>query len=197
TLGAWRGRRAGPVYQQLPNLSEPEWKTLKVGDINEFWQALETWQSGVEVARRKQRPGDILVLAEETPNSVLEFEALRTAARALVRLNRPRYALTILENARRLDPDDVEARQLEGIALGRAARFVEARESLRWLAGERQDGETLGLLARTLKDEWTQIWEAHPLRKLDPLPAARDTAATLQSAASAYVEAFRATPGDF
>jgi hypothetical protein len=36
TLGAWRGRRASPVYQQLPNLQEPNWKSLKVGDINEF-----------------------------------------------------------------------------------------------------------------------------------------------------------------
>ena len=197
TLGAWRGRRASPVYQQLPNLREPDWKTIKVGDVNEFWQALEAWQSRVEVARRKQRPGDILVLAEETPNSVLEFEALRTAARALVRLSRPRYALNILERARQLEPDDVEARQLEGIALGRAERYAEARESLRRLAEERKDGETLGLLARTWKDEWTQIWNAHPQRKLDPVAAARDTAATLQSAASAYIEAFRAAPGDY
>src|SRR5690242_4176023 len=45
TLGAWRGRRASPVYQQLPNLREPDWKTLKVGDVNEFWQALEAWES--------------------------------------------------------------------------------------------------------------------------------------------------------
>jgi tetratricopeptide (TPR) repeat protein len=197
TLGAWRGRRASPVYQQLPNLREPDWKTLKVGDVNQFWQALENWQSRVEVARRKQRPGDILVLAEETPNSVLEFEALRTAARALVRLNRPRYALSIIERARRLEPDDVEARQLEAIALGRAERYAEARESLRRLAEERKDGETLGLLARTWKDEWSQIWNAHPQRKLDPVGAARDTAATLQSAASAYIEAFRASPGDY
>ena len=149
------------------------------------------------MARRKQRPGDILVLAEETPNSVLEFEALRTAARALVRLSRPRYALDILERTRQLEPDDVEARQLEGIALGRAERYAEARESLRRLAEERKDGETLGLLARTWKDEWTQIWNAHPQRKLDPVAAARDTAATLQSAASAYIEAFRAAPGDY
>jgi tetratricopeptide (TPR) repeat protein len=197
TLGSWRGRRASPVYQQLPNLSEPDWKTLKVGDVNQFWQALEAWQSRVEVARRKQRPGDILVLAEETPNSVLEFEALRTAARALVQLSRPRYALNILDRARELEPDDVEARQLEGIALGRAERYAEARESLRRLAEERKDGETLGLLARTWKDEWTQIWNAHPQRKLDPVAAARDTAATLQSAASAYIEAFRAAPGDY
>ena len=149
------------------------------------------------MARRKQRPGDILVLAEETPNTVLEFEALRTAARALLRLNRPRYALSVIEQARQLDPDDVKARQIEGIALGRAKRYAEARETLRRLADERKDGETLGLLARTWKDEWTQIWNAHPQRKLDPLVSARDTAATLQSAASAYVEAFRAAPGEY
>ena len=197
TLGAWRGRRASPVYQQLPNLREPDWKTLKVGDVNELWHALEEWQSRVEVARLKQRPGDILVLAEETPNSALEFEALRTAARALINLNRPRYALNILEQARRLAPDDIEARQLEGIALGRAGRYAEARECLRRLASEHKRGETLALLARTWKDEWMQIWNAHPQRKLDPVAAARDTAATLQSAASAYIEAFQVAPGEY
>ena len=119
TLGAWRGRRSSPVYQQIPSLKEPDWKKLKVGDVNEYWQALDAWQSRVTVARRKQRPGDILVLAEETPSSVLEFEALRTAADALLKLKRPRYALKILEQAQRLDPDDVKARQLVGIALGR------------------------------------------------------------------------------
>jgi tetratricopeptide (TPR) repeat protein len=197
TLGAWRGRRASPVYQQLPSLKEPDWKTLKVGDVNEFWQGLETWQSRVEVARRKQRPGDILVLAEETPNSVLEFEGLLTAARALLQLLRPRYALSVIEQARQIAPDDVRARQIEGIALGRVGRYAEARETLRRLAEEQKDGQTLGLLARTWKDEWTQIWNAHPQRKLDPLAAARETAAILQSAASAYVEAFRAAPDDY
>ena len=84
TLGAWRGRRASPVYQQLPNLREPVWKTIKVGDVNEYCQGLATWQTRVNVALGKQRPGDILVLAEETPNSILEFEALRTAGDALL-----------------------------------------------------------------------------------------------------------------
>ena len=196
TLGAWRGRRASPVYQQLPSLKEPDWKTLKVGDINEFWQGLEAWQSRINVALQKQRPGDILVLAEETPNSVLEFEALRTAARALLKLNRPRYALSVIQQARQLDPDDVEARQIEAIALGRDKRYAEAREALRRLAEERKDGETLGLLARTWKDEWTQIWAGHPQRQLNPLASARDSAATLQSAAAAYVDAFRAAAGD-
>jgi tetratricopeptide (TPR) repeat protein len=197
TLGAWRGRRASPVYQQLLYLQEPDWKTLKIGEINEYWQALERWQTRVKVAMRKQRPGDILVLAEETPNSVLEFEGLRMAADALIKMRRPRYALKILAQARKLDPDDVRARQLEGIALGRAERFAEAHEVLDRLAEERKDGETQGIFARTWKDEWAQSWNAHPQRKTDPLTAARDTAAMLRSAADAYVKAFRTAPADY
>jgi hypothetical protein len=88
-------------------------------------------------------------------------------------------------------------RQLEAIALGRDKRYAEAREALRRLADTHKDGETLGLLARTWKDEWAQVWNTHPLRKTDALTAARETAATLQSAASAYIEAFRAAPGDY
>ena len=197
TLGDWRGRRSSPVYQLLPNLTEPDWKSLKVGNVNEFWQALEDWESRIEIARRKQRPGDILALADETPNRVLEFEALRKAGRSLLQLNHAGYALTVIEQARRIDPDDVEARQIEAIVLGRLQRFEEARELLRRLAAQRKDGETLGLLARTWKDEWTRSWNAHPQRKTDPLEAARDTAATLQSASEAYLEAFRAAPAEY
>src|SRR5215471_16941545 len=113
SLGAWRGRRASPVYQMIPSLQEPDWKTLKVGDVNEYWEALDAWRRRIDVARRNQRPGDILVLAEETPNSLLEFEALRTAAAALLKLGRPLYALSILEKAVELDPDDLRARQLQ------------------------------------------------------------------------------------
>ena len=184
TLGAWRGRKASPVYQQIPSLKEPDWKTLKVGDINEYWQKLESWQSRITVARRKQHAGDILVLAEETPSSILEFEALRAAADALLKLGSPGYALRILEQARALDPDDVRARQLEAIALGRVERYADAREAIRVLAETNKDGETLGILARTWKDEWQQVWKTHPQRASDPLVAARDTAAALQNAAS-------------
>jgi hypothetical protein len=197
TVGDWHGRRSSPVYQQLPNLAEPDWKSLKVGNVNEFWQGLEDWESRIEIARRKQRPGDILLLADETPNRVLEFEALRKAARSLAQLNRPGYALSVIELARKLDPDDIEARQIEAIALGRLQRFEEAREQLRRLAEQRKDGETLGLLARTWKDEWTRFWNAHPQRKANPLAAARDTAATLRSACDAYFEAFRTAPADY
>jgi tetratricopeptide (TPR) repeat protein len=197
TLGDWRGRRASPVYQQLPNLREPDWKVLRVGDVNEYWDGLKEWESQVEIARRKQRPGDILVLADEPPNRVLQFEALRKAAKALVQLRRPRYALSVIEQARKYDPDDVEARQIEAIALGRAEQYEKARESLRRIAEQHRDGETLGLLARTWKDEWTRFWNLHPQRKADPITAARDNSATLQKAAEAYFDAFRTAPADY
>jgi hypothetical protein len=130
----------------------------------------------VRVARAKQRPGDILVLADETPNRLLQFEVLRTAADALLDLGRAEYALTTIEMARKFNPDDVKCRQIEGMALG---RFREAREVLRRLAEEYHNGETLGLLARTWKDDWTRQWEAHPSHMTDPIAAARDTAAIL------------------
>ena len=84
-------------------------------------------------------PADILVLADDTPNRVLEFEALRTAADALIKLNRPLFALGVLQRAAELTPDDVKCRQLEAIALGRIGRHDEAREKLNRLAdGARQ-----------------------------------------------------------
>jgi tetratricopeptide (TPR) repeat protein len=197
TLGAWRGRRVSPVYQQLPNLREPDWKTLKVGAVNEYWDALEEWQSRLRIASGKQSPGDILVFADETPNSILEFEALRSAAKALLDLRRPNYALAIVQRALKINPDDIKARQLEGTALGRAQRFAEAREKLRRLTNECNDGESHGIFARTWKDEWTQIWNAHLKRQQDPLEAARDSSAPLQNAAAAYALAFQVAPNDY
>ncbi len=47
TMADWRGRRASPVYAQLPNLEEPDWRSLKLGAVNEFWQGLEEWQERV------------------------------------------------------------------------------------------------------------------------------------------------------
>lgn len=196
TLEAWKGRKASPVYAQLPNLREPDWKSLKVGDVNEFWRALEAWQGRVRVAQQRERPGDILLLAEETPNRSLELEALRTAAKALIDLNRPLYALDTLKAAQAIDPDDVKCRQMQGLALGRAGRFEEARETLQILAAEHRDGETLGLLARTWKDQWRRLWDTHALRQIDARGAAKATASTLGQAAEAYVKAFQANPAD-
>ena len=56
TMQDWRGRRASPVYAQLPNLKEPDWRSLKLGAVNEFWQGLEQWQERVRIAVRSSGP---------------------------------------------------------------------------------------------------------------------------------------------
>ncbi|HEY8208970.1 MAG TPA: tetratricopeptide repeat-containing protein [Myxococcaceae bacterium] len=188
-------RRVSPVYDQLPSLTEPRWKDLRVGRMNELWGALEAWEGRLQAARNKQRPGDILVLADEPPNRALQLEALREAAEGLVTLNQPRYALSILERALQIDPQDLRCRHLQGVALGRDLRFEEARVALRRLVDEgHRDGETLGYLAGTVKDEWKRLWAYRRQSGLDPLAAAKDTSPALGRAAEAYAEAFRVAP---
>jgi hypothetical protein len=67
TLAAWRGRRISRVYHLLPNLSEPDWRTLRLGDVNEYREKLDDWLRRVAIAVKNSRPGDVLVLAEEPP----------------------------------------------------------------------------------------------------------------------------------
>src|SRR5262249_51169688 len=33
TMGAWHGRKISPVYELLPNLQEPKWKELRIGEV--------------------------------------------------------------------------------------------------------------------------------------------------------------------
>jgi tetratricopeptide (TPR) repeat protein len=201
TLEAWRERKGSPVYQSLPCLKEPDWKTLRVGDVNAFWQQLDAWRSRVEVARRKGRAGDILTLAEETPNRLLAFEALLDAAEALRALNRPIYGLATARRALALEPRHVRAWQLEAIFLGRTGRHAEAAEALERLAEEQEkagarSGETLGLLARTRKDDWNRLRRAREEAGAPPAEAAKATAPALHLAVEAYARGYRADPAD-
>lgn len=188
TLAAWRGRKTSPVYRALPNLEEPAWKNLKVGDINEHWQTLENWQGLITTALSRQRAGDILLLAEETPNRFLELEALRTAAQALLKLDSVRYGLTIIERGLALDPDDQWLRQQHGIALGRAGRFHEAKTRLATLARQNRSGETLSLLGLSYKDHWLRLWDTESKKLSYHVKAGEDNEEIQQGAQESVKE---------
>ena len=59
TMQSWYGWKVSPVYQLVPYLREPDWKSLQVADATEFWQTYDDWRDRVEIARRRTRPGDI------------------------------------------------------------------------------------------------------------------------------------------
>jgi tetratricopeptide (TPR) repeat protein len=194
---AWRGRKTSPVYRMLPFLQEPEWRRLKVGAVNEYWEALQRWNARLNVARKKQRPGDILLLADETPTRLLEVEALASAAKSLLHLNRPKYALSVLDKACAIDADALWCRQQRGLALGRLGRHGEAETLLRGLADEHRDAETLGLLGRTCKDHWVRLWCREGSSNAECVEQARAEVWSLEDALKAYGAAFVANPAGF
>jgi hypothetical protein len=79
TINSGYDRKSSPVYHLLPYLKEPHFKLLQVEGAKEFW----SWATRLDIARKGNRPGDILVLAEEAPNRDFRSEAYRTAGNAL------------------------------------------------------------------------------------------------------------------
>src|SRR5262249_26550663 len=85
TMAAWHGRKISPVYNLLPNLQEPDWKTLRVGDAVEFWEQHDAWEQRIDVARKAGQIGDLLVLANEAPVAAFRVNAWVAAGKALRR----------------------------------------------------------------------------------------------------------------
>jgi len=159
TLDSSTRRVVSPVYQLLPHLEQPLWKHLLMGADNEFSDAYRAWSDRVKVARRSQRPGDILTLAQDTPARALAQEALREAGISLLSLRQAGLALEQLDQALAIDPRDVVSRQKRAIVLCRQGQFDEARALLEALVEEVPgDAETLVLLGRVDKEKWLRRW---------------------------------------
>ncbi|MGZ8266901.1 MAG: TRAFs-binding domain-containing protein [Burkholderiales bacterium] len=195
TVAAWHGRKSSPVYHLLPYLKEPDWKTLRVGAVQEVWERQAEWERRVAVARGKWRPGDVIVLAEEAPAQVLRREAHFLAAKTLRQLHQPAFALEQVEKALALDPTDLASRQEKGILLGRLGRFVDAEEWLKAIANDHpQDAETCGLLGRLQKDKWIAAWRTAGATPDAMREAARLDLARLHEGVRAYAAGFRQDP---
>jgi tetratricopeptide (TPR) repeat protein len=192
TMNAWHERRVSPVYNLLPFLKPPDWKTLRLGGINELWEELERWQSRVRTAQKAQRAGDVLVFAGEAPTRALEMEARLAAANALLKLEHFAFALEQCDCALAIEPQNVEARRVKGIVLGRLERYPEADVWLRELVeDDREDGENWGLLGRVAKDAWLARWRRPGFTDEQKRKAAASEAALLREAVKAYETGFR------
>ena len=195
TAESWHGRRISPVYRYLGYLQEPEWKVLRVDGAKEFWEKHEAWQRRIEVARQRQRPGDILVLADEAPTQVLAIEARVAVAKALRGLGQFSFALEQVETVLSMNPTNVVARQEKGILLNRLGRRDEAREWLKSLVEDHpDDAETWGLLGRVEKETWIESWRGPGRTAAQMRAAAADEDAQLREAASTYATGFLRDP---
>jgi tetratricopeptide (TPR) repeat protein len=191
TLDASAARKVSPVYTLLPHLAEPQWRQLLLDGRNEFGTAYEQWRGRLEVARAKNRAGDILVLAGETPTQALWFEAKRDAGNSLLKLRQFSFALEQFDDALRAEPGDVGCRNKRIVCLGRLGRHEEAAEAARQLTEDRpRDAEAWALAGRVQKDRWLSRWHAEGLTPAQWHEAAAQETASLEEAIAPYHQAF-------
>jgi tetratricopeptide (TPR) repeat protein len=198
TIESWYGRTISPVYLNLRDLREPDWRTLRSDQAREFWARYQEWADRIEVARRGGRPGDILVLASEAPARVFHADALKAAGKALRSLGQHAFALSQYEAALALMPDDLDSLQQKGILLSRLGKNDEAQRCLTAVLNDHpDDSETHALLGRVAKDAWVAPWR-RPGTSVDDMR--RDAAyedARLVESIRAYSKAFALNPAHY
>lgn len=205
TLASWHGRKISPVYQLLPNLQEPDWKSLRSGDVREFWERYDAWEDRVMLARKAGRIGDVLVLADEAPVAAFRAEAWIKAGEGLRRAERFRFALEQLERGLEVEPTNLKGLREKGICLQRLALLQSpghsperAREHCRdVLKVHPNDPDIWALLGRVDKDAWIATW-----RRPDSTPAQmREDAAyedaLLRASIESYTQGYRHAPSHY
>lgn len=195
TRGASPQRSVSPVYQLLEHLREPPWRELLLSQRNEFSERQQRWQDRMEVARRKGLPGDMLVLADETPTQALRADGKCFAGDALLKLRQSAFALEQYEAALEVDPGNLACLRKRVVCLGRIGRVEEARQAAQALTRDHPaDPEAWALAGRVEKEEWVARWRREGLPASQMRDAARSELAVLEDAIAPYHRAFIADP---
>ncbi|TXI21727.1 MAG: DUF4071 domain-containing protein [Nitrosomonas sp.] len=207
TMQSWHGRKTSPVYQLLPHLQEPDWKSLRIGGIQEYWEKYQAWENRIKLAVNAGYLGDVLVLADEAPVAALRAEAWIKAGKALRQHEHFHFALDQLERGLAIEPDNLLGLHEKGICLQRLAQRNESGYSLdrarthyqSILSQEnyKHDPETWALLGRIDKDAWYSTWN----QPNQTTQSYRDEAAyqspLLKNAIESYRTAYRFNPGHY
>jgi tetratricopeptide (TPR) repeat protein len=201
-MESWHGRKISPVYHLMPNLQEPDWKSLRIGDVQEFWQQHDTWERRIELTRKAGHIGDVLVLADEEPVAAFRAEAWIKAGETLRKAEHFNFALEQLDRGLAIEPHNLRGLREQGICLqrlalvGRPGHSVDrARDHYRKvLELYPKDQETWTLLGRVDKDAWVAAW-----RQPGKTPAQmRNEAAyedvLLRAAIESYATSYRSNP---
>ena len=199
TMESWHGRKVSPVYQLLPNLQEPDWKSLRIGDVREFWERHDAWEDRVELARKAGRIGDVLVLADEASVAAFRADAWIKAGETLRKAERFDFALEQVERGLVVNPGNPKGLREKGICLQRPAfagspghSLDRAREHYRnVLEAYPNDPETWALLGRVDKDTWIAAWRQPGKTPEEMRDEAAYEDALLRAAIDSYAEGYR------
>ncbi|HEY5513535.1 MAG TPA: tetratricopeptide repeat-containing protein, partial [Geomonas sp.] len=205
TMESWHGRKISPVYHLMPNLQEPDWKSLRIGEVREFWEQHDSWERRIDLARKAGCIGDLLVLADEAPVAAFRAEAWHKAGEALRKAERFDFALEQLERGLDIEPQNLRGLREMGICLQRLA-FIgrpgytldRARDHYRnVLELSPDDPETWALLGRVDKDAWIGSWRQCALSPAQMREEAAYEDALLRAAITSYYNGYRRNPGHY
>jgi tetratricopeptide (TPR) repeat protein len=199
TMESWHGRKISPVYDLMPNLKEPDWKSLRIGNVREFWEKYEAWEDRVSLAHQNGNIGDILVLAEEAPVAAFRAEAWIRAGQSLRKAKHFDFALEMLERGLEIEPRHLTGLQEKGICLERIAMekkpgftLERARQHYRNVLDDYQtDSETWALLGRVDKDAWIDSWRHKNASPEKMREDAKYEDALLRAAIDSYYKGYR------
>lgn len=204
TMASWHGRKESPIYHLMPNLQEPDWKSLRIGDVQEFWEQHDAWEQRVILAGKARQIGNMLVLADEAPVAAFRAEAWIKAGVALRKAERFDFALEQLERGLAIEPDNLTGLQEKGICLqrlaltGRSAYWELARAHYgRVLKQYPEDAETWALLGRVNKDAWIAAWRQPGCTSKEMRDEAADGDALLRAAIDSYTAGYRRNPNHY
>jgi tetratricopeptide (TPR) repeat protein len=205
TMESWHGRKVSPVYHLMPNLQEPDWKSLRIGDVREFWERYEAWETRIELARKAKQIGDVLVLADEAPIASFRAEAWIKAGETLRKAEHFTFGLEQLERGLAVEPHHLRGLREQGICLQRLALEGKPGHSLdrvrahyrKVLEAFPNDTETWALLGRVEKDAWVAAWQQSGKTPEQMKDDAAYEDALLRAAIESYVTAYRRNPGHY
>jgi class 3 adenylate cyclase len=127
---------------------------------------------------------DALYNARDISNLGHDPDACAAVAQRALSLGEPLLAYDVCIFGLRETPHHPTLRQLQGLALARSGAHEQARDSLEELYAEgNRDEETLGILARTYKDLWSQGQNSHNRK------------ASLRRSQELYAQAYQLTGG--
>ncbi len=149
-----------PVYNLLTGLAEPDRSQLHTVQAADYWREYREWQQQVELAQRKNHPGDILLLTEEVDNPVIREEAIGQAAATFSGLGYHALAYQQYRQGLSLNPDNADFRRQLAFELGRLNHPDEAQIKLAAIIKENPaDAEAIAFLGRLSKEKWRAKWE--------------------------------------
>jgi hypothetical protein len=193
TLGADASHKDSPVFQLLPHL-KPHDRALLMPVPRDF-------QEDVELARVRNEPGDLRLLADEAQGFEWESEGLRLVGDAQFKIKAFAGAKESFEALRRALPDDVHANLRLGTiyqklaAVAPPARHEEMltrsdhaiTRALAGSASAQDRSEAFALLGSNAKTRWLAEWRDVAT---ESRPAAALGSGYLAQALAAYLKAF-------